>query len=65
MEKSKAISNSKAEPETKAAPNITKQYDSIRNHSVLFPSGISYEGEWLGKLKHGYGVQTWPDGARY
>ncbi|KAF7457902.1 membrane occupation and recognition nexus protein morn2 [Cryptosporidium felis] len=24
---------------------------------------ITYEGEWLGDKKHGYGVQKWPDGA--
>lgn len=24
---------------------------------------ITYEGEWLGDNKHGYGVQKWPDGA--
>ncbi|KAH8740989.1 hypothetical protein FG386_002535 [Cryptosporidium ryanae] len=24
---------------------------------------ITYEGEWLGENKHGYGVQRWPDGA--
>ncbi|OII71761.1 uncharacterized protein cubi_00568 [Cryptosporidium ubiquitum] len=24
---------------------------------------ITYEGEWLGDNKHGYGIQKWPDGA--
>lgn len=24
---------------------------------------ITYEGEWLGDNKHGYGIQRWPDGA--
>lgn len=24
---------------------------------------ITYEGEWLGENKHGYGIQRWPDGA--
>ncbi|KAH7648831.1 hypothetical protein FG379_002301 [Cryptosporidium bovis] len=26
---------------------------------------ITYEGEWLGENKHGYGVQRWPDGAMF
>lgn len=30
-----------------------------------FRSGAVYEGEWLGNLRDGYGVQIWTDGARY
>ncbi len=30
-----------------------------------FKSGAIYEGEWIGVLRDGYGIQTWPDGARY
>ena len=26
---------------------------------------VLYKGQWLGNEKHGYGVQIWPDGARY
>ena len=59
------LEHTKVESEVKSVPNPTKQYDSKQSHAVLFPSGISYEGEWLGKLKHGFGVQSWPDGARY
>ena len=44
---------------------MTKQYESKKNHTVTFPSGIIYEGQWLGELKHGFGVQKWPDGAIY
>lgn len=32
---------------------------------ISFPSGVVYSGEWLGMFKHGHGVQTWPDGAKY
>jgi hypothetical protein len=30
-----------------------------------FKSGANYEGEWVGIKRDGYGVQFWPDGARY
>eukprot|EP00419_Tripos_fusus_P024056 CAMPEP_0172719238 /NCGR_PEP_ID=MMETSP1074-20121228/75391_1 /TAXON_ID=2916 /ORGANISM="Ceratium fusus, Strain PA161109" /LENGTH=332 /DNA_ID=CAMNT_0013544571 /DNA_START=135 /DNA_END=1130 /DNA_ORIENTATION=- len=30
-----------------------------------FSNGATYTGEWLGNLRHGTGVQEWPDGARY
>lgn len=30
-----------------------------------FESGATYEGEWLDNMRHGNGVQIWPDGARY
>lgn len=32
---------------------------------VELKSGIKYEGEWMGGLKHGQGTQIWPDGAKY
>ena len=24
-----------------------------------------YTGEWKGNVRHGHGVQIWPDGAKY
>ena len=30
-----------------------------------FENGIVYEGEWIGNNRDGYGVQIWPDGAKY
>lgn len=30
-----------------------------------FKSGAIYEGEWKGSTRDGWGVQTWPDGAKY
>ena len=30
-----------------------------------FKSGAVYIGEWIGKERDGYGIQKWPDGARY
>ena len=32
---------------------------------VVFKNGAIYKGQWLGNMKHGYGIQVWPDGARY
>lgn len=32
---------------------------------IVFKNGAVYQGQWLGDMKHGYGVQVWPDGARY
>ena len=29
------------------------------------PNKAVYKGQWKGKMRHGYGVQVWPDGARY
>ena len=43
-------------------------------HSILdreerpaykFKSGAVYIGQWRGTVRDGYGIQTWPDGARY
>ena len=30
-----------------------------------FKSGAIYDGEWKGHVRDGYGVQIWPDGAKY
>jgi len=30
-----------------------------------YKSGAVYEGEWIGGMRHGFGVMEWPDGARY
>lgn len=62
MEESKA---KKTVEESKVQLNNTKQYQSKTNQQISFPSGIVYKGEWLGVVKHGYGVQVWPDGAKY
>ena len=32
---------------------------------VHFKDGATYTGQWLGNMKHGYGVQVWKDGAKY
>lgn len=30
-----------------------------------FMTGSTYEGQWLGTARNGWGVQSWPDGTRY
>ena len=44
----------------------TMQGQMIEERSdVVFKNGAVYKGQWLGNMKHGFGVQVWPDGARY
>ena len=31
----------------------------------IFNSGAVYDGEWIGNMRDGYGVQVWSDGAKY
>lgn len=33
--------------------------------AFTFKNGAEYEGEWVGQLREGYGVQKWADGATY
>ena len=49
---------------TLATPNPPQEYRS-KKQAIKLELGIVYEGEWLGELKHGFGVQKWPDGATY
>eukprot|EP00919_Chromeraceae_sp_WS-2016_P063815 GHVR01151030.1.p1 GENE.GHVR01151030.1~~GHVR01151030.1.p1 ORF type:complete len:107 (-),score=28.69 GHVR01151030.1:193-513(-) len=43
--------------------NIPDFDKSIKEEGVT-SDGV-YEGQWKGKMKHGYGVQSWPDGSKY
>jgi len=36
-----------------------------RRPQHVFDNGVTYNGEWVGSLRHGQGVQIWPDGAKY
>lgn len=31
----------------------------------VFKNGAKYKGQWKNDMRHGYGVQSWPDGAKY
>lgn len=32
---------------------------------MRFKNGVVYTGEWKNENRHGFGVQIWPDGAKY
>lgn len=32
---------------------------------MIFKNNIKYSGQILGNKRDGYGVQIWPDGAKY
>lgn len=32
---------------------------------VTLKDGATYDGEWRGNYKDGWGIQTWPEGAKY
>ena len=31
----------------------------------VFENGAVYKGQWKNEQRHGYGIQIWPDGAKY
>lgn len=37
----------------------------IKIDSITLETGVIYTGEWLNRMKDGYGEQLWPDGAKY
>ena len=45
------------------SPSFGKFREDRPEH--VFESGAVYKGEWLGNVRDGYGVQEWPDNARY
>jgi MORN repeat len=34
-------------------------------NEYLYPNGSIYKGQMKNEERHGYGVQVWPDGAKY
>ena len=45
--------------------NISAMGKPITTASHVYKTGAHYEGEWKGGLRHGQGVMTWVDGAKY
>ena len=43
----------------------TNSKDREKRPPFKFKSGAVYDGEWVGNMRDGYGIQTWPDGAKY
>ena len=37
------------------------QPEIVKKPKQVFDGGFEYEGDWRGKLREGFGVQTWPD----
>jgi hypothetical protein len=45
---------------------LSFQFNSkFKNHSFRLKSGATYEGEWMNGMKDGFGIQIWPDRAKY
>jgi hypothetical protein len=36
-----------------------------RKEQVEYSSGATYDGEWIGGFRHGYGTMKWTDSAKY
>jgi hypothetical protein len=34
-------------------------------HDITMNDGGVYTGQMRGSIRHGYGIQTWPDGKKY
>ena len=42
-----------------------KEIKKVKKPLIVNDNGVSYEGEWKGDVKEGFGIQIWPDGAKY
>lgn len=45
--------------------NIYNARKPLVTRNYTYKSGATYSGQWRGGLRHGAGVMTWPDGAKY
>lgn len=39
--------------------------DCEERDEFVFENGAKYKGQWKNSVRHGLGVQIWPDGAKY
>ena len=37
----------------------------IKKKKHIYKTGAVYDGQWKGGLRHGYGIMTWTDNARF
>jgi hypothetical protein len=44
---------------------VVEEYQRQIRPLFTFPGGATYTGEWVGDNREGYGIQLWPDGAKY
>ena len=42
-------------------PGVNK----IKKDLIKLPDGSEYDGEWVDRMRHGRGMQTWKDGSIY
>jgi hypothetical protein len=42
-----------------------KEDQALVSRRHVYKTGATYFGQWKGGLRHGKGVMTWPDGAKY
>jgi len=53
--------------ESRETVSKSRQYDpnarKEKRPTYTFKTGATYDGEWIGGFRDGYGVQKWPDGA--
>lgn len=48
--------------------NNNNNFDDLpleNREEYKFKNGAVYKGQWKGEVRHGFGIQIWPDGARY
>jgi len=47
--------------------NLTAADGALEEERPLFQfkSGASYQGQWRGNMRHGFGLQVWPDGVEF
>ena len=45
--------------------NEARTMNREKRSPYTFKSGAIYDGEWRGNVRDGFGIQTWPDGAKY
>jgi hypothetical protein len=55
--------------ESRETVSKSRQYDPNakreKRQIYTFKTNATYEGEWIGGFRDGYGIQCWPDGAKY
>ena len=65
MKKKKPVSSNYFTFEDSHETKSSSYLDREERPAYLYKSGAIYTGQWRGKNRDGYGVQTWPDGAKY
>ncbi|CAD8201105.1 unnamed protein product [Paramecium pentaurelia] len=59
------VNRIKTSIETEGSKTVGSYFGRLNNESKLKKLAKMYNGQWLGKDRHGKGIQSWPDGAQY